>query len=377
MTKDNTMHNKINYKQINWTDGMKINKDHFIGLENYFTACDADVRRIYLDEYSYGLMPLKSPKDKNLEFEAFIDDQKNLKVKVLTCRAITQAGYLIDISNGSTETSNGINLNVEATLAISNMQEKEFYVVISVNPFSRIPIGQAVSSERPLRQPLVIPEYSLQIVHATPNILASLEPDLLPLGKISVVNIKPEIDTTYIPPCTSMNCHNKLQEFHEFATKSINALEMNVVELIAEVNLKATSKALIDIILYLAENLLYYLNDKIFEFKWLLKSKPPVFLISSIVSMAHTIKNAIETRTPEEREKLLNYFSQHFDINPAKFKQLLDITIGIDYQHTDINQSFIKAEDFINVISLLFNELKKMEFIEGVTRTRKIDIIIR
>ncbi|HJN06260.1 MAG TPA: hypothetical protein QF480_06565, partial [Bacteroidales bacterium] len=136
MTKDNTMHNKINYKQINWTDGMKINKDHFIGLENYFTACDADVRRIYLDEYSYGLMPLKSPKDKNLEFEAFIDDQKNLKVKVLTCRAITQAGYLIDISNGSTETSNGINLNVEATLAISNMQEKEFYVVISVNPFS-------------------------------------------------------------------------------------------------------------------------------------------------------------------------------------------------------------------------------------------------
>ncbi|MCD4730811.1 MAG: hypothetical protein K8R74_09445 [Bacteroidales bacterium] len=93
--------------------------------------------------------------------------------------------------------------------------------------------------------------------------------------------------------------------------------------------------------------------------------------------MAHTIKNAIDARTPEEREKLLNYFSEHFDINPAKFKQLLDVTIGIDYQHTEINQSIEKVEDFINVISLLFNELKKMEFIEGVKRKKKIDIVIR
>ena len=371
------MHNKINYKQINWTDGMKINKDHFIGLENYFTACDADVRRIYLDEYTYGLMPLASQQDKNLEIEAFIDDQKNLKVKVLKCRAITQVGYLIDISNVSAEIANGVDLKVEATFELTNKQEKEFYVVISVNPFSRIAVGEAVSSESPLRQPFVIPEYALQIVPATTGVLENLGPDLLPLCKISVENIKPEINTTYLPPCTSMNSHIKLQEFHAFATQSINALESNVVDLIAEVNLKATSKALINIILYLSENLLVYLNDKIFEFKWLLKSKPPVYLIASIVRMAHTIKNAIDTRTPDEREKLLNYFSQHFDINPAKIKQLLDVTIGIDYQHTEINQSISKAEDFINVVTLLFNELKKMEFIEGVTRTRKIDIIIR
>ncbi|MCD4730810.1 MAG: hypothetical protein K8R74_09440 [Bacteroidales bacterium] len=259
------MHDHFNYKQINWTDGMKINKDHFIGLENYFTACDADVRRIYLDEYNYGLFPLSTQQDENLELEAFIDDQKNLKVKLLKCHAITPAGFLIYISNGGAENSKGMDLNVEVTLNIEDSQENDFYLIISVNPFSRIPVGHAESSESPLMQPFVIPEYTLQIIPASAGLSKSLGPDLLPLGKISVENIKPEIDTDYIPPCTSLNSHLKLQEFFSFSSQSINALEKNIVELIAEINLKSTSKPLIDIILYVAENLLFFLNDKISE----------------------------------------------------------------------------------------------------------------
>ena len=84
----------------------------------------------------------------------------------------------------------------------------------------------------------------------------------------------------------------------------------------------------------------------------------------------------------EEKEVLLNYFSEHFDIVPSRFKQLLDNTIALDYNHREIYHAIEKGEDFINVISLLFNELSKMELIAGKkkapqTQTRKIDIILR
>jgi hypothetical protein len=56
---------------------------------------------------------------------------------------------------------------------------------------------------------------------------------------------------------------------------------------------------------------------------------------------------------------------------------LLETTIGIDYQHNQISQSISKAGDFVNVFSQLLNELKKMEFIVGESRKKRIDIIIR
>jgi len=59
---------------------------------------------------------------------------------------------------------------------------------------------------------------------------------------------------------------------------------------------------------------------------------------------------------------------------------LLDNTIGLNYDHTNIYHSVEKAEDFLNVISLLFNELSKMELIAGKKKKaepKKIDIILR
>lgn len=371
------MDDQFNYKQINWIDGMKIDKNHFIGLENHFIASIADVRKMFSDPFSYGLLPVSGKQEKNPEFEPFLNDQNILKIKLIKCYAVSRTGYLINISDSSSDSSRSTDLNVETTLNLNDYKEKEFYIVISVNPFVRIPAGSADSTENPLRQPFVIPEYKLGIVTATGNIIKSLAPDLLPLGKIAIVNNKPEIDLGYIPPCTDVYSHLKLIKFHSFVNQSVNALEKNVVELISEINQKTTSNVVINIIRCIAENLLFYLNNKIAEFNWFMLSKPPAYLIAGIVGLARTVKNAFDTRTPEEKEKLLNYLSDHFDINPAKFKQLLDVTIGIDYQHTDINQSIEKAEDFINVISLLINELKKMEFIVGEKKKKKIDIVIR
>jgi hypothetical protein len=368
------MKDQAYYRQINWIDGMKINKDHFIGLENHFAAADADIRMLWLDQYSYGLLPPSSPQEKNLDFEAYIDDQGRLKVRLIKFRGISPDGFRIEIQGNASESSGSI---VEATFNLQEFQDREFYLMVSVSPFVRIPTGAPDSSESPLRQPFVMPECRLNLAPESVNISTVSGLDSMPFAKITVLNNRVDIDQGYIPPCASINSHPELIRFYNAVNQNVVALERNVVELISEINLKTTSNALINIILQIASNLQNYLNSKITEYKWFTASRPPVFLIANIVSIARTVRNAFDTRIPEEREKLLIYLSEHFDINPAKFKQLLDTTIGIEYQHTQINQSLIKAGEFLNVFSQLVNELKKMEFIVGEPRKRRIDIIIK
>ena len=203
---------------------------------------------------------------------------------------------------------------------------------------------------------------------------------MLTLSKIVIKNNKPEIDEEYIPPCTSLDSHPKLIELYSYIDKNISSLEKNVVQIIYNVKEKHASNVLTDIVVCISENILYFVSNSITKLRWFLKSAPPIYLFEIIVSLARVLKNTFDTRTAEEKEVLLNYFSEHFDIIPSKFKQLLDSTIALDYEHADIKESIKKTEDFINVISLLFNELRKMELIAGKKKQvepKKIDIVIR
>jgi len=374
------MSDLLKYKQINWIDGMKVNKNHFIGLENYYSASLNDIRNNYLNNNNFGLLPLKNDSRIFMKIDMVVDNQNYLRVKILNCHAVTPSGYRIEISEDGSEQTDFTIQNVETTYNLASANANELFLIISIDPFSRIPEGKANPSEHPLRLPFISPEYKLHIIPAEQVVGYKLGPNLLTLSKIVIKNKKTEIDEEYIPPCTCIDSHPKLIELYSYIDQNISSLEKNVVQIIYNVNEKHASNVLTDIVVYISENLLYFVSNNITKLRWFLKSAPPIYLFEIIVNLARVIKNTFDIRTAEEKEILLNYFSEHFDIVPSKFKQLLDNTIALNYEHTDINESIKKTEDFINVISRLFNELKEMELIAGKKKQpepKKIDIIIR
>jgi hypothetical protein len=252
-------------------------------------------------------------------------------------------------------------------------------MVLSVDPFGRIPVGQADPSEYPLRSPFVIPEYKLHLMQTDQLTSSSLGHNMMIIGMLAIKDSKPEIDESYIPPCSRVDAHPKLIDFHHYIDQNISTLEKNSTKIIYDINEKHETNILTDIVTYITENLLQFISAYITKLRWFLKSQPPIHLIEFIVTMSRVLKNAFEIRNAEEKEVLLNYFSEHFNIVPSTFKQLLDNTIAIEYNHNDVNRSIEKVEDFMNVISLLFNELSKMELIAGKKKVepKKIDIIIR
>ncbi len=374
------MSNLLKYKQVHWIDGMKVNKDHFMGLENNFIASDNDIRNNNLHDNNFGLLPLKDDSRKFFKINTVIDNQNYLKVKILNCHAVTPGGNRIEISEDGPGQTDFTVQDVETTYNLAASNNAELFLIISTDPFSRVPEGKANPSERPPRLPFISPEHKLHLIPADQVVGHKLGPNLLTLSKIVITNNKPEIDEGYIPPCTSIDSHPRLIELHSFIDKNISSLEKDVVQIIYNVNEKRASNVLTDIVINISENLLYYVSNNITKLRWFIKSAPPIYLFEIIVSLARVIKNTFDIRTAEEKEVLLNYFSEHFDITPGRFKQLLDGIISLNYEHTDIIESIKKTEDFIDVISRLFNELRKMELIASNRKQpgpKKIDILIR
>lgn len=370
----------LKYKQVNWVDGMKVNKNHFIGMENHYTARINDISDNYLDNNNFGLLPHKGDPNKFLSIKSIIDNQNSLRVIIDSCHAITPGGFRIEISKEEPEQGDFIIQNVETTYDLASAKDDNLFMIISVDPFTRIPDGEADPSEYPLRLPFVNPEYKLHLMQAEQLSGGKLGSNMLIVGRIAINNNKPEIKDEYIPPCTSVDSHLKLIDFYSYIDQNISALEKNAVKIIYDINEKHETNILTDIVTYITENLLHFISANITKFRWFLKSKPPIYLIEFVVSFARVLKNAFDIRTAEEKEVLLNYFSEHFNIVPSRFKQLLDNTIGLKYDHTEIYHSVEKTEDFINVISLLFNELSKMELIAGKKKAaepKKIDITLR
>lgn len=367
-----------NFKQINWVDGMKINKDHFIGLENYFISRIRGWRGSMTDAFNYGLLPAEGGYEQTVNFIPDIDNQK-LRVRLINCQAVTPSGYWIDISDDS-QGKEGENTGsgVELSLDLSELEEGDYYLVLSVDPFARVAVGQVSSTENPLRFPYVMPEYTLRMASVETGVKGKLDTDSIIIGKFAYRNNRTEVISDYVPPCASIQSHPILIKFYEYLIQELQALEQNIIALIAEINIRESSNILTETIHHLAGVLLMFLSANATEYRWYLKNKPPVLMVDWAVTLAKIIKNELETRTAEEKEKLLNYFYDQFDINPSKFKQLLDNTINVEYDHDDINHALEKSEEFLKVISTLFNELKKMEFIVGGKRkTKSIDIVIK
>jgi len=373
------MSDLMRYKQPNWIDGMKINKDHFIALENHFTARINDQNYNDINSHNYGLLPPQGDQEKFLSISVNIDNQNYLKVKLDSCHAITPGGYRIGIFKNNTGREDFILKNVETEYNLASTKDGELFLIISVDPFSRVPEGKADPNEYPLRLPYINHEYKLHLIPVEEFKDNSVNFDMLPVARISIKNNKPEVSEEYIPPCTTINSYEKLISFYEYIDKNISSLEKDTVKIIYDINEKGGSNILTEIVSFLTDKLLYYISTNITGFRSFFNTRPPLYVFEFVISMARVLRNNFDIRSAEEKEVLLNYFSEHFDIVPSRFKQLLDNTISMTYNHMEIYEAVKKSEDFLNVISVLFHELSKMELIAGQKKEepRKIDITLR
>ena len=358
------MHEPLKYNHVNWVDGMKINKNHFISIENAGMDRIKDAIASGLNENNYGLLPSYDDKGNQLKIVMTVDNQKTLRVKIFECRAITPGGARIEITESGSDNQGFTVPFPENTFEIAgNGNESIVYVALAVDLFSRVPFGNADPSEEPPRYPFASPAYRVHIIPEDQLTEKEMGPCFLLIGKIRIADQKPELIKEYIPPCTTVQSFNMLVRVHAEFDKFFGQLELDVLKILNKISEKEQSNVLARVVAHLSENMLYFLSTGILEFRWKIIDQPPLFMFEYVARLARLIKNTIDSNSGEAKEELLNYFTDWCNLKQGEFEKSLISTINFQYDHSNSYNTLIQMMNFTDVIATLFNKLSILEYI--------------
>ncbi len=91
--------------------------------------------------------------------------------------------------------------------------------------------------------------------------------------------------------------------------------------------------------------------------------QPPVWLVSKSSAMARLIKNILDTYLGSGKEELVNYFTEWCNISQGELEGAITGLANHQYDHMDINASVDKITVFTRLMSQLFNQLSRLEYI--------------
>nr|WP_315026263.1 hypothetical protein [uncultured Chryseobacterium sp.] len=351
---------KLSHFPVNWIDGMKINKTHFIDVQDFVSDSVRDAIGVHTSMISYGLLPVQEPVKINL----IIDNHKLLRIKVEQCHAITPNGSRIEIDNNTLES---LNLSVPYPEAVKELKENENIVLlacIAVNHFKRSLYGEPDPEETPPRYPYTQPEYSLSLIPETElNEKRGFGAGYLTIGKILVNSGESRIDENYIPPCVSVASHKSLQELHSDIDRFYGQIELYATQIAQKIYTKKQTNRLALMMEQMTDKTLDYLGTEINKFRWIYPFESPAKMLVSVVALARIVKNFIDARSGAGKEELLNYFSEWCNISQGDFESIFSETINTDYNHNQMDVIIVKIKKFMSTLEELYAILSRLDYI--------------
>jgi hypothetical protein len=354
------------YLPVNWVDGMKINKNHFIDEQNARVQAQAFATGAHISHINYGLLPAVAGAHSPINLQINFDNQQQVVVNLLNCRAVTPGGYVINIEQDADDEYTTVTekiLGLSVPFAELRIKSETYFVVLAVNPYKRIPTGNALEDELPLRIPYTLPQYSLSLMPAED--LQYQRPGLyqLVIGKFFIKEQNILVDQDYIPPCVTSSSHPELIDVFAGMEAFISKMELYCTQIMQKIIQKKQQNELAQIVQRICENMLQYSNSHAMIYRWSMLHEPPLHMLSVIASMARVLKNTLDQYLGSGKEELINYFMEWCDLKQGELENLITNLTNHKYVHEDINATVELTANFSKSISTLFHNLSRLEYI--------------
>ncbi|BAV10177.1 Predicted component of the type VI protein secretion system [Filimonas lacunae] len=351
---------------VNWVDGMKINKNHFISQQHASTYQQAISSSCLLNNHNYGLLPATNINQARAGVWLNADNQQHVQVRVMECRAVTRGGYPIAFHNDTALDNSSLSARIPGlSVPFSDLAGKQnaYYIVLSINPYERVPSGAANPEEVPARLPYTTPAYSVMLLPVAETNMHSLGSFQLPVGKVHTMEQRVMLDESYIPPCVAVNSHVVLLEAHASLEQFYGRMELNAVQIIQKILQKKQQNDLSEPVQRMCENMLVYIANVYTQLKLEGLYAPPVTLVSGAAGFARIVKNTLDLYTGTIREELLNYFAEWCGIKQTDLEDSVTALCNYQYDHLDIYAGVDKVLTFSAVALKLFNTLAALDYI--------------
>ncbi|WP_445456854.1 hypothetical protein [Flavobacterium sp. HNIBRBA15423] len=352
------MAENIKHFPVNWIDGMKINKKHFIEFQDNVEDSIRDARNLEVNELNYGL--LSTHLSRPFQYAISIDAHNELSVNIKTLKAITPAGGRIEITDFTGEFSEKIELKD------FDLKENNYYLLLNVDPYTRVPSGEQNMEEVPPRFPHALPKYSLSTVlesEVNHNNIGALQ---FPIAKFKTSSEGYEIITNYIPPSLTLNSHPSLISLFETYDLFFKQLEFYAIQINRKIKFRNNNEdenIIANMVFDVCDKALRFAELHITKNKWVNYNLKPITLLDNVISLSRSVKNSFDYFSGDGKEMLFNYFSEWTDINSGDYERLFTDTINVKFKAYDIEPVVEQVKDFMTKIDDLFSILNQLDYI--------------
>jgi hypothetical protein len=354
------------HQAVHWIDGMKLSSDHFLQSDAHHSEQLRSAVELLLDDFNYGLLPAPGGERSPLEYD--LDPHPDrFEFALRSCHAVTRGGLHIRIAQGD-DNAERHKASVKAS-DYEMQQDLKLSVVLSYNPFKRIPVGQPDPEESPLRHPFTVPTSRLEIVPESMLNLNYARSQYLVIGRVVWRERRFFWMEDYIPPCRSSAAHPMLREKYATMDNHLNHLQTHSEAILEGIykeealNRPEFDKQLAGNTGRLCGAMLRIIADSTFFFKNQVLHGPPILLVQQVSRLAAGLRAALQMIPPKEEQRLLQYYNNWTKIEASDFQSTLSKIADLKYSHLDIMASLGPAERFLAFITGLWKRLSQLKFI--------------
>ncbi|WP_199736694.1 hypothetical protein [Fibrisoma montanum] len=372
---------------------MKIARQHFTEFEQFVSDHIRDAYAVNLSRYNYGLLPSDSP---DFSVQVITDPNQNIRIQLTNCRAVTGSGCRIELVNASVELSTSLN-QVLTKFGMPAADELHFLIVLTVDLFNRQPTGIPSATEGFPRPPFSRPTYSISVVPShqyyspinnRPSYRsADFESYHLIIGQLSCQHGQLRNDEQYIPACSSIESHTRLQAWADQTNRLLSEAQRDAFIIVRKVCEKRGSEdarkagVLAELIRDLCEQLAIGLDDPLNRFGLTAYEQPPIYLIEAITLTTRRLRTSLmNLNNPATSgavrmgdQLVLKYFQDWTDISPERLtKQGLERVVNYAYDHGNIQPHLQTITQCWSDIAKILNELSKLDYIGQERQDKRI-----
>ena len=347
----------LSHLPVNWMDGMKISRRHFVEMEYFIHEQVRDSNAQQLTDFNYGILPA----DRSLDLTVFCDFNLQVNVELNACKAITPNGSRIYI-----DTPGYIKLNtnfkeIASRFGLQSSLKQQLFIILSINPFSRIPAGEPLLEEDPPRHPSTQGEVKLDIIPAGQINDALLRTGII-IGMISYNNGELIFERDYIPACSSIGSLPVLLDWYNKFRQKLEKWGQYSLEIARKTNQKDYKEiTLLNGVNKLAEKMLEKLADQKLHYQWIVGKSAPVFMCEQLLRNVQYVLTIMDCFDSKDSKTLYDYFSSEAGLTSNILETQLLKAVQIHYNHNNIVAALIEIESVYNTLLNLFEKLVRIE----------------
>lgn len=348
---------------VNWVDGMKISKDHFVDSDRHFHDLIRDNASIHLTNYNFGLLPSSTGKN-TFEIQIHENAANTIEAKLRYCDAITPGGFRISVDAQQYDMPTFVaSIKGSSDHSVNNNEVSWYEVILIADPYTRVPVGSPSLEENPPRHPYSDNRYTVQIVASDQLNIRELGAYYMVLGRIKNTGGNLSVLTSYIPPCTTITSHPALIQNYEAFAGSLQNLQGISLKIIRKIHEKNKPSSIAKNFMILCKDLTAYTSNVYYSFKNEMPHQSPIYLVGCFSSLANTLYTTLQCINPDEKEELLKYIFEWCDITPNDQEQALLGALEVRYNHYNIAESLLAIRQFLNMFEGIWTKLNTLEFI--------------